>query len=920
MAEVETIRVLLVEDDEDDYILTRELLSEIPARRFHMDWAKTFEDGLKIMANNQHDICLLDYRLGAQNGVELLREARKSGCQSPVILLTTSGLHRVDMEAMGAGASDYLIKGRLDANSLERSIRYAIQRQRASTWAAFEQARLAAFGAEIGLILTRPGSLDEILNLSAKAMVKYLDANLAQIAIFDPQQKTFNVQASAGPIHDQHRLAQIPVVKLNCDQFQDGKPLFIKQLLGDEYVRNQEWVRREKLSSYAAYPLLLEDKLLGLMCIFTQRELAEEIGQEMGSVANGIALCIERKHSEEALGLSERKYRTVIESINEVIFQLDAAGNWTFLNPAWTIITGRSLKSALGKSFLQFIHPDERELNRRMFAQLTGRKIESCRYETRVLDEKERVRWVELDARVILEKDGTVGGASGSLNDITDRKLAETRIQKLAAFPRVNPNPVLEFAADGTLTYFNDATVELARALGRENVPAILPEDAVTIVRHCFTTGQRAMRKQVVIGGRTLSWSFFPVADSPVVHCYGADMTEVLNLEAQLRQSQKMECVGQLAAGVAHDINNVLTVVQGRAGLLLNSAPPGSEMEKSLKQISSASERAARFIRQLLMFSRKQVIQTKVLNVNLVIQNLENLLPRMLGEDIALEAACNREIPPIQGDMGMVEQVIMNLVVNARDAMPKGGKLVIGTSVVTIDETSAGQNAGSYPGRFVCVTVTDTGCGMSPQTLERIFEPFFTTKEVGKGTGLGLATVYGIVRQHRGWISVHSEIDCGTTFRIFLPAASQTDGSATEFIAKSKVVRGGNESILVVEDEDVLRELVQQILKEYQYQVTVAATGVEALKIWNQCEGKFDLLLTDMIMPGGMTGHDLAEELRKQKPELKVIFTSGYSSDLVGKDLGEEVFLPKPYMPPQLARVVRECLDGPASEAAPLRA
>jgi PAS domain S-box-containing protein len=911
MVENELIKVLLVEDDEDDYIITRDLLSEIQGKRFELQWASTFQKGLEAMLRNQHDICLLDYRLGASNGVELLRAARKAGCQIPAILLTTSAQHQRDIEAMDAGASDYLVKGFLQPAWLERSIRYAIQRKRAAAMAAFEQARLAAFGAEIGRVLARSGSQSEILVLCAKSMAKYLNAELAQISTFNPAREVFEVQASAGPIHERNHSPAAPAVRLSPAKIAQGKPILIRQLTGDENVVNHQWIKDEKLVSFAAYPLVLEDRLVGVMSIFAQHLLHEEVGQEMSSVANGIALCIERKRSEEALGLSESKYRSVVESINEVIFQLDTDGNWTFLNPAWTAITGFEVKESLGTSFLEYIHRDEREYHRRVFHQLMKRKVEGCRHETRCLTKDGQVRWVQFNARLILNEDNVVAGASGSLNDITERKLAETQVQKLAAFPRVNPNPVLEFSADGSLSYANDAAIELAKSLGHEDLLRILPSDTAAIARQCIVTGQKALRKNVVISGRTISWSFFPVADSPVVHCYGGDVTDVLNLEAQLRQAQKMECVGQLAAGVAHDINNVLTVVQGRAGLLLNNTPPGSDVERSLRQISLASERAARFIRQLLMFSRKQVLQTQVINLNTVIRNMETMLPRMLGEDIALETPCAEDISAVEGDTGMIEQVILNLAVNARDAMPRGGKLVISTSMTNIDENYAAAHTGSRPGRFVCLTVSDTGCGMDQATLERIFEPFFTTKEVGKGTGLGLATVYGIARQHRGWIEVQSEVGRGTTFKIHFPGSSQLAGSATDFLTKSQSVRGGTESILVAEDEDGLRELVQQILQQYQYEVAVAATGEEALRIWTESGGKFDLLLTDMIMPGGMTGRELAAELKKQKTSLKIIYTSGYSSELIGTALGpgSETFLAKPYVPPQLARAVRDCLD-----------
>jgi CheY-like chemotaxis protein len=258
----------------------------------------------------------------------------------------------------------------------------------------------------------------------------------------------------------------------------------------------------------------------------------------------------------------------------------------------------------------------------------------------------------------------------------------------------------------------------------------------------------------------------------------------------------------------------------------------------------------------------------------------------------------------------MLEQIVMNLAVNSRDAMPRGGKLHIGTSLVEIGQAYAGQHADARPGSFVCLTVTDTGCGMDRKTLERIFEPFFSTKEVGKGTGLGLATVYGLVKQHQGWVEVSSTVNVGTTFNIFFPAAQRAlqEESLPQVAAP---VRGGNETIMVVEDEPVLREMVCEILKQHDYQVIEAASGVEALRVWDEFDGRVDLLLTDMVMPEGMTGRELATQLKKRKPDLKVIYSSGYSPESNGRELSQfdTVFLAKPYMPPQLARTVRQSLD-----------
>jgi two-component system cell cycle sensor histidine kinase/response regulator CckA len=304
-------------------------------------------------------------------------------------------------------------------------------------------------------------------------------------------------------------------------------------------------------------------------------------------------------------------------------------------------------------------------------------------------------------------------------------------------------------------------------------------------------------------------------------------------------------------------------------------------------------------------------MQPKVLDLNAVLGNMAKMLQRLLGEDIALASRYDPSIPSIEADTGMIEQVVMNLAVNSRDAMPKGGQLLITTSTVQIDEAYVQQHHESRAGDFICLAVTDTGVGMARETLSKIFEPFFTTKEVGKGTGLGLATVYGIVKQHQGWIEVMSEVGIGTTFKIYFPRTNRPMELAEKSSSPNDKVQGGHETILLVEDEPVLRELARVILRDYDYEVLEASSGVDALRVWDERKGKIDLLLTDMVMPEGISGRELAETLRKRKPDLKVIFTSGYSPEVMGNEaaLREIRFLQKPYPPPQLAQTVRECLD-----------
>jgi len=331
----------------------------------------------------------------------------------------------------------------------------------------------------------------------------------------------------------------------------------------------------------------------------------------------------------------------------------------------------------------------------------------------------------------------------------------------------------------------------------------------------------------------------------------------------------------------------------------------------SSSTLAIAATRASSLTRQLLLFSRKQLMQTKVLDLNAVLANMVKMLQRLLGEDIALEMRCATGSLAIEADAGMIEQIIMNLAVNSRDAMPKGGQLLIGTTAFEADGAFVQQHPESRSGSFISLSVTDTGCGMDAQSQSRIFEPFFTTKEVGKGTGLGLATVYGIAKQHQGWIELESQQGVGTTFRVFLPHSSKPLESSSEQRAAPAVTRGRKETILVVEDEPVLRELARMILQEYDYQVLEAGTGKEALGVWDEHQGKVDLLLTDMVMPEGMTGRELADQLKNRKPGLKIIYTSGYSAEIMGANLDNRHvrFLQKPYPPPQLAQAIRECLD-----------
>jgi signal transduction histidine kinase/CheY-like chemotaxis protein len=489
----------------------------------------------------------------------------------------------------------------------------------------------------------------------------------------------------------------------------------------------------------------------------------------------------------------------------------------------------------------------------------------------------------------------------------------EEKNRKLAVFPSSNPNPVLEFSADGELTYCNDAARRMAASLGEQSLPAILPPDTKVIILQCLLTGENKLNLHTSRQNRTIAWSFIPIAESKTVHCYANEITERLALEAQLRHSVKMEAVGQLAAGVAHDFNNILTIIQGHADLLLQSRPLPPQTEKSLRQIWSAADRAGKLIQQLLMFSRKQVLQPRYVDLNEIISNVSPMLQRMLGEHITFQFVPVPNLPAIYADVGMIEQVLVNLSINARDAMPNGGRLAVSAAPRVLEPVACVVNPEARPGHFVCLSVSDTGGGMDNATLSHLFEPFFTTKEIGKGAGLGLATVYGIVKQHQGWIIVESKPGAGSTFTIFLPCVSKPAEVPAPQNQSPLPSATGTETLLVVEDEASLRELVVRILELSGYRIFQATNGVEALQVWEQHKDEIDLLLTDMVMPEGISGRQLADRLQKEDPALKVIYTSGYSPGMAGKDIALLEgfnFLAKPYPPSRLTQVVRECLDG----------
>lgn len=628
----------------------------------------------------------------------------------------------------------------------------------------------------------------------------------------------------------------------------------------------------------------------------------------------------------EAQTAVEGQFRLFLQNVPGAAFIKDQAGRYLFANNGWERQFSKPRTDWYGRTDAEFWSEELVQ----QFAESDRVALESERTIVKVLSGRgadgEMRYWMAYKFGMGDVHGGRVLG--GILLDITEQHRAGEALRQsqgllAKAFHASPAAMILSTRADGRLMNANESFVALVEGTHEEVVGrswselAVWEEEAVrerlasqaamgVEVRdiECRLRARSGKVRTVLASVETIE-----LGEEPCLLWILHDETERLQLEAQLRQAQKMESVGRLAAGVAHDFNNMLTIIQGYVGLLQALLEDYDAVAEPLQQIASASDRAANLTRQLLMFSRRQLLQPQVLDLNDVIRNLSKMLQRMLGEDIALDCVLSDPLPALLADPGMLEQVLMNLAVNARDAMPKGGQLCIRTEAVRVEASHLRDNPQGRIGDFVCLSVIDTGCGMDAGVLSRIFEPFYTTKEVGKGTGLGLATVYGIIQQHHGWLEVQSEIGRGTVFRVYLPVHGGAPAEGTRS-AGMAVTPHGQGTVLLVEDEPALRGLASRVLEKSGYRVLQARSGPEALDVWRQYSERIDLLLTDMVMPEGIDGRELADRLMAQKPTLKVIYTSGYSPDAVAKGHRFERanFLQKPYSPAALTQTVATCL------------
>jgi PAS domain S-box-containing protein len=884
-----TIRVLVVEDNSGGGRHIPELLRDAGPGRFSFEIVDRVERALEHLRAAPFDVVLLDLDLPDSKGLETFERLHRAPPNLPIVVISGMDDERTALDAVRAGAQDYLVKGHIDGHVLARVLRYAIERKRTEQW--IHRLSIAVDQSPAAVIITDPAGTIEYVNARFTDTTGY---------------------AAAEAIGGNPRMLQSGLTP--PDVYRD---LWTTIMHGDPW-------RGEILNRRKDGTLYWDDVWVS------------PIRDAGGRVTHFLALqedVTERRATIEALREREERFRQVTEGIREVYFLSDADfREMLFVSPAYEKIWGRSRESLYRApaSFIEAVVAEDRPA---LFEHIdrirAGGEPEQCEY--RIVRPDGSVRWILVKTGGVRNEEGVIYRLAGVALDFTERKNAEEALraseQRLRTLFETVNLIVLALDAGGRVEYVNPFLLKLTgyareEVFGADWIERFIPEAHRPNMRGVFRdTIEQLLHPhyQNPILTRTgeerlISWHNTVVRDAqgrPTgTLSVGEDVTEHAQLEAQLRQSQKMEAVGRLAGGVAHDFNNLLTVILGTADLMLFDTPATDPRHAELGEIRSAGERAAGLTRQLLALSRQQVLEVRVVDLNDLIQNVERLLRRVIGEDVHLRTLPGVGLGAVRADPGQIEQVILNLAINSRDAMPDGGTITIETANVELDETYAATHSPVEPGPYAMLAVSDTGIGMSAATRAQIFEPFFTTKPMGKGTGLGLATVHGIVNQSGGHIWVYSEPGQGTTFKIYLPRVDETIDEATTVGARSERL-AGTELILVVEDDDTVRAVTSRMLEARGYRVLLADAGAEALTLVEQDAGQISLLISDVVMPD-MSGRELANRVAQIRPDMHVLFVSGYTDETIAYHgvLEQGVnFLQKPFTPDALARTVRRILD-----------
>ncbi len=639
---------------------------------------------------------------------------------------------------------------------------------------------------------------------------------------------------------------------------------------------------------------------------------------------------LEKRAAERALDLQRAeegraRLAAIVESSDDAIIGKTLDGTITSWNRGAELLYGYTAEEMVGQPISILAPAVSREEINSILARIRKGEVVQ-HFETVRLHKDRRPLVVSLTISPIRDTQGVIQGASTIARDMTAQRKAQQSLAESEQRYRLlfdsNPQPMWVYD-QATLAFLavNDTAVQsygftreeflgmtLRDIRPKEDIPKLLEATAVPPTELNREGPWRHRKKNGEVITVEIAEHPLVFGDRPGCLVMASDVTERIRLEEQFRQAQRLESVGRLAGGVAHDFNNLLTVINGYAEMLLEDAAVTGASTDELTEIRKAGERAAGLTQQLLAFSRRQTVQVSAININTVVTDTEKLLRRLIGEDVELVTRLTSDLGCILADPGQIQQIIMNLAINSRDAMPEGGTLIIETSNVNLDESYRAQHPGVTPGPHIMLAITDTGVGMSPEITARIFEPFFTTKELGKGTGLGLATVYGMVKQGQGWIWVYSEPDRGTTFKIYLP---RTDAEPSQTRPAVKTDLHGSETILVVEDEEEVRKLALVGLASFGYSVYGAGSGREALAFCRDFSQTIDMVVTDVVMTD-MNGREVATQISVVRPNASILFMSGYTANVIAHrgvlDAGVQ-YLQKPFTPESLARKVREVLS-----------
>jgi PAS domain S-box-containing protein len=924
MSTVPIGRILVVDDE-------AELLAVLSEKLGHHGYivvgCPRARDALRALQEQSFDVLLTDLMMPEMDGVALLRAALAIDPHLAGIIMTGQATVQTAVEALKVGALDYVLKPfktpvllPVLARALEvRRLRMENVQLRESM-AIYDLCRAISFTAD----------LQTILDKVADAALQQCDGEEASVMLPTPDGREFCINTVRGSNRGALLGERVPI-----DQGVAGwvartrEPLTLEGEVRDPRFAPL-WPRPD-IRSAISMPMLSGGKLVGVLNVrSTSRRQPFTLGQvkALSILASTGAAAIEGAALLTRLRASEARYRSIFENAVEGISQTTPTGAFVAVNPALAHMLGyasaEEMTAHVTNAKELYKHPEDRRTFRQMLEQhgtVTG-------FETCFVRRDGQPIWVSLNGRAVRDDTGAVTVFDCTAEDISARRQAEARLRKEKAFSDTLleslPGVVYLINVQGRLVRWNRATEEvtgysaseLADMAALDFVPddekAYLGKKLETVFSEGRATAEGHIQSK---DGRRTPFAFSGVRLQAEGETYciglGMDTSERKKLEEQLRQAQKMEAIGQLAGGVAHDFNNLLTVINGYSELLLGRCQAEDPSRELLTQIKKAGERAAALTRQLLAFSRKQVLQPQVVHLNTLIEELTKMLRRLIDEDVVLNFIPAPDLGLVKIDPGQFEQVLMNLVVNARDAMPTGGQLTLETRNVELDSADVRQHPEVQAGHYAVLSVTDTGHGMDEATRSRIFEPFFTTKGLGKGTGLGLATVFGIVRQSGGHIQVYSEVGRGTTFKIYLPLGQEAALPSKTSPSRFEIPKG-TETVLLVEDEDGVRSLATLVLRSCGYTVLEAKDGQEALAQAQRHSGPIHLVVTDVVMPR-MSGRQLADQLAAARPDTKTLFVSGYTDEAVvrhGLLDGSMAFLQKPFSATLLACKIREVLDG----------